>query len=267
MSTETDSDEPRVSRRAVLRASAVTGVATSAGLGTIALAGVAAASHADSKPNSVTLTYDEATLRRYRPMLDLQDVSYANRPTLRGWVATSPDEETMVCIYACEYAKQESSWYGFTFDLTSHSGDHEWIYVVVDDSGDIVETDYTAYHWLRGRESQPTIYEDSDGPHPVYRVDGNFHHYYPLGATEGELLEVESLGDPETQTGGVYSWLDNGMEKDLRRGAVHNPWLMVGSSGYSDWWTRQGLGWKNQLITTAYAAGIAGAETADRGDL
>ncbi|OLZ39148.1 hypothetical protein A6E15_19485 [Natrinema saccharevitans] len=195
-------------------------------------------------------------------------MTYSNRPTLRGWVASSSDEDTTVLVYACEYAKQESSWYGFTFDLTSHSGDHEWIYVVVDDaSGEIVETDYTAYHWLRGRETAPTIYEDSDGPHPVYRVDGNFHHYYPIGATEGELLEVESLGDPETQSGGVYSWLDNGMEEDLRRGAVHNPWLMVGSSGYSDWWTRQGLSWKNQFLTTMYAAGVAGAETADRGDI
>lgn len=241
MSTDDDT-EPLVSRRDVLRAGAASATVGTAAAGTLVLSGVVAADHGDAKPASVTLTYDESYLRQYRPMLDITDVDTANRPTLRGWVAASTDEDTTICVYVCEYAKQEAGWMGIRFDMSSHSGDHEWIYAVVDDTtGEVTEVVYTAYHWFRGRQASPTIYEDSDGPHPVFKVDGTYHHYYPVAdETDATLLDVESLGDYESRSGALYNWLKNGMEVDLRRGAVHNPYLMVGSNGHPDWWSRDG---------------------------
>lgn len=232
-----------------------------------------AASHADAKPNSVEITTDTEWLDRYRPILDLRHVPQDNRPTLLGWRATStdPDQSLDVGVYAAEYAVQKD-----VISITSHAGDHEWIYVFVDtNTNEIDHVSYAAYHWLRGYVLEPPTTTEGGGVHPIFQVAPTYHNYVPLpeAPDSAVLLETESLGNPGTETGPLYTWLDNGMEPDLAEGAVHNPWLLAHDGALEAWWSREGSGWRNNLLVSAWATigfglgiGIRGSENADPGD-
>lgn len=228
----------------------------------------------DAKPNHVDITTDDTEfLNRYRPLLDASAVPYDNRPTLYGWKATSPERDTDVAVYACEYAVQKGA-----LTLTSHAGDHEWIYVFVDpDSGEVVEASYAAYHWLRGYLVSPSVYggSDGDGNHVMFRIAPTYHNYIPLTTVTDTsiLLDVHGLGDYESATGPFYQWLANGMDSDLEPGAVHNPWILDSSGPLDAWWAREGSGRVNRAIVDAWAflaftvgIGIRGGEQASLGD-
>lgn len=237
---------------------------TASAAGTIILAsGSATASHAESQPDHVTITADDtAFLRSYRPYLDLSNVPYSNRPTLYGWKATSNEHETDVAVYVAKYAVQRD-----VLQLTSHVGDHEWVYVFVNDDGTIDQVAYTAYHWLRGYVTTPSTFVDDDGPHARLEVAPTYHNYLPTESDSGVLLDVEPLGRPDDQSGPFYRWLDNGMEKDLAQGSVHNPWLLDSDGPLSSWWSKEGTSQINIYIVSAWAfAGIAGADNADLGE-
>lgn len=208
--------DPRATRRDVLRAGAGT-VATVAGLGT--LAGPAAADHTTRQPAHVTLTYDEARLNRYRPRLVVSDLAVLPNG-LYGWVAQSPEYDTDVMVYWAEYPNQE----GVT-DYDSHVGDHEPVYVVVDEAGDVQEVVYSEWHWLAARDRTPAL----DGDHPLLHVVERHHQYEPT-TRQGSLFDIRDL------TAYFQPWLDNGLEGSLEPGTVVDPWRMVGTGARPHWW-------------------------------
>lgn len=265
-------DERRVTRRQWIRGVGG-GVAGAAALTTAGTASAAPVEEfADAKPESATITHDSAWLKRYRPVLDLRAVPHDNRPTLYGWKVSSRDAdvETDVGVFACEYALQRS-W----LTLTSHAGDHEWIYVYVDrNSGEVTEVSYAAYHWLRGYVTNPSVDGSDGGDHPMMTVAPTYHHYAPVSSSSsGVLLDPQSLGDYDTRSGALYQWLANGLDTDMAVGAVHNPWLLDSNGPLDAWWSRSGSGRWNRFIVDAWAlaafgfgVGIRGAEDADFGD-
>lgn len=265
----TDTDAATVTRREVIK---VLGAGTAGTMSLATATGTVAASHADTKKNHATISDDTAWLENYAPMLDLRDVPRTNHPELLGWRFTSTDSDKLdVGVYAAEYAVQDD-W----LTLTSHAGDHEWIYVFVDpDTGEIDHVSYAFYHWLRGYELEPYVDPDTSGSHPVFRVAKTYHNYVPLTTTPDTAvqMDVSSLGDYSSRTGPLYSWMDNGMESDLARGAVHNPWVMSSDGPLDAWWSEDGSGRVNKWIVSAWASvgfgfgfGIRGAEQADPGD-
>jgi hypothetical protein len=266
--------ERRVSRRQYLR---TLGTTTAIGSGTIAAVSepVAAADvseFADAKPNHVTITTeDTAFLNRYRPLLDLRNVPPENHPELYGWKASSPENDTLVGVYACEYAVQRDF-----ISLTSHSGDHEWIYVFVDrETGEVREVSYAAYHWLRGYILNPAVDGTDGGDHPMFLVADTYHNYIPMAepSENGVLLDVNALGDVDSSSGPLYQWLANGLKDAMEPGAVHNPWLLDSDGPLDAWWSRSGSGRLNRWIVNGWAfaaftvgIGIRGGEQADLGD-
>ena len=231
----------------------------------------AAETHADAKPNHVTISDDTAFLARYRPLLDMRNIPRDNRPTLYGWKATSPEHSTDAAVFCCEYAVQKD-----ILTLTSHAGDHEWIYVFVDDdSGTVTEVAYTAYHWLRGYVTSPPVFGGEGEDHPAFLIAPTYHNYSPMSedTRSSVLLDPRSLGDYATRSGPFYRWLANGMSEDLAKGAVHNPWLLDSDGPLEAWWSREGSGRVNNAIVNAWAfvafgfgVGIRGAENADPGE-
>lgn len=269
----TGADEGRLTRRDLIRdagrAAAAPAAATAATLATAA--GVASASHAEAKPDHVLEPDGEAPeLERYSPLLDLRDVPADNRPSLLGWWIQSPDRDLDVAVYAAEYAVQRG-----VISLTSHSGDHEWIYVFVDsDTGEIDHVSYAAYHWLRGYVLDPYLDPDTAGDHPVFRVANRYHNYIPLNTTPDTAvrLDVDSLGNYSSRTGALYGWLDNGLEQDLAPGAVHNPWLLSSTGPLDSWWSDD-TSMVNRLMVSVWAqigfgfgVDIRGSAQADPGD-
>lgn len=267
-------DGPTVTRRRFARAA--TAGSTSTVFTALATAAAAAASRSPEdyraeQPDHVTVTDDREWLEHYRPALDTRHVPYENRPTLRGWRATSPDRDTDVGVYVAEYAVQKD-W----LKLTSHPGDHEWIYVHVDsETGEVTEVDYTAYHWLRGYVLNPPVDGSDGGDHPVFQAAKTYHNYVPLPEPTGSeiLFDVEPLGDPSSLSGAFYQWIRNGMGDDLQPGAVHDPWLLDSDGPLDAWWARDGSGSVNRYMVDAWAmvafgfgVGIRGAENADFGD-
>lgn len=270
---QADSERP-LSRRDILRASGkaitTTGVLSSLASATASAADVS--EFAAAKWDEVEITNDTEYLERYAPLLDLRGVPRENYPTLRGWKATSTDAdvETDVAVYACEYAVQRD-----VINLTSHAGDHEWIYVFTDKkNGEVRAVSYTAYHWLRGYVTSPETYSEDGGDHPMFTVAPTYHNYIPSDAREsGVLRDVKPLGDVETETGALYQWLANGMAEDMEPGAVHNPWLLAPDGPLEAWWREDGSGRLNRWIVNTWAfigltVGIEwrGSEQTDFGD-
>lgn len=188
--------------------------------GTVAVTGRASASHPTARPEAVTLSYDEATLKQYRPKLILRNLD-VEPLALHGWVARSPDRETDVCVYWAEYTHQNG-----VSEYDSHFGDHEPVYVAVDsESGAVREVVASVYHWLRGRTTTPTL----DGQHPLLRVISPWHHY-TAAAEVGQAVALANLDES------FDGWLANGLESDLHVGSVTNPWVMLGADGRTHWW-------------------------------
>lgn len=262
VSSQPGDRERRVSRRDVL---ARAGQGLAGGAGILASTGVVAASHADTKPNHVTISEDTEWLDYYSPMLDLRHVPVENHPRLLGWRFSSPEHDTEVGVYCADYAVQDD-----VLTLTSHAGDHEWVYVFVNrTTGEVDHVAYTAYHWLQGYVLNPNIYTGDGGAHPTLMVAPTYHNYVPQSsvANSSVLLDVETLGEYETLSGPFYRWLANGMEKDLATGAVHNPWNLSSNGPMTDWWSHQGMSQVNYWIVRAWAMlGIRGADFANAGD-
>lgn len=228
-------------RRSFLKTAAA---ATGSALAVTATSSPAAASHWEHQPENVTITYDATMLETYRPELVFSDVDREKFVGLFGWVATSPDYDTDVCVYWTEYTHQE----GWLANLDSHDGDHEPLYVFVNsDTGAIEQLVGSIYHWIAGR-----AYGDSiplqDDTHPHLRVM-NPHHQYTAATEAGIRDPVEDL------TAYFQDWLDHGLEDALEPGVVVNPWRM---QSRGDWWRRgrTGISMNAVLVNAAKTAGI-----------
>jgi hypothetical protein len=220
--------------------------------------GVSAASIDDwttEIPEHTTITYETDVLEHYRPLFVTRDINAANLQGLYGFVARSTEFDSNVCVYACSYATQEGISPLAPPLNDSHYGDHEWVYVFWnDDSGDVEEIAYSAYHWIAGRaygESIP-VFEET---HPKLHIVSPWHQYY-VTTDEGEFVELYDLKSS------LQGWLDNGMDEHLHLPAVAMPWTMQTRAHW----------WKNTVgefsVDAVYASlmydiGFFGAEQAD----
>lgn len=230
-------------RRAFLR------VAGAAAVGSAAISTPAAASHRTHQPDHVTITYDEATLEAYKPLLVTRELTV--RPNgIYGWLATSPEYEYDVCVYWTEYPYQR----GYT-DRDSHDGDHEPIYVYVSkDTGDVVRIRYSAYHW-NVAEARGSAVPLADGTRPKMHVFSRWHHYR-VTTEEGVDVDLFDL------TSAFDDWLANGLEEALAPGVVVNPERMLNRTY---WWAENPLGFSYAAWSTRfwYKFGARGAEGTD----
>jgi len=213
-----------------------TTLATSGVTGAVVLAGVAAAAHYDAQPEHVSLTYDQSYLEQYRPELVLSSDAREKFLGLYGWVATSPEYDTNVCVYWCSYSHQEG-WIG---NLDSHYGDHEPLQVEVNsETGDVERVRASVYHWIKG-ETLASEASLKDGRPHLKVVDP--WHQYTAASSAGILPEVEDL------TAVYQDWLDDGLEDALHPGSSTNPWSM---EARGDWWRREYGVSKNALLVSA----------------
>lgn len=253
-----DSDrECVVSRRGLLRygASIATGATT-----LTTTSGVVRGDHPQHRPEHVSLSFPRNWLETYRPRLDLhpsRDNPDDSTPeALFAWRASSTEHETDVAVYWAAYTFQAGK---SPFGTDSHYGDREPVYVFVEnDTGEITEVVYSAYHHLRGRITDPPVY---DGTHPEFMVVTPWHHYSCGTVRDGEFVDVESLGtsadldDPSVETE-FETWLsDDGFHGHLAPGTVVNPWQMGGATGRQHWWRegRDGIN-LNRLYYSAILA-------------
>lgn len=233
----------RTTRRGFVKGAAAAGLASS---GAIAVSGRARADHLDAQPEHVTIDFDEDWLATYQPRLVLEGESREKLNGMYSWRASSPEESTDVGVYWAEYTHQEGV---SSFD--SHYGDHEPVYVFVED-GDVVEILYSGYHWLKASTRAPPLVDET---RPTLRVIAPWHHY----ATTPETGVDTSLLD---LTGAFSSWLANGLEDDLAEGVVVNPWRM---RSLPHWWQENQLGFSGTalLVRTFHRVGFHDAGETD----
>jgi hypothetical protein len=227
-----------VSRRSALR---------TAGFVTAASAAVATGSHraaaaspvTDATPDHVTREFDETLLNRYKPYLVTRDLGSNTPNALFGYVARSPEFDYTMCVYWAEYDFQR----GVALGYDSHFGDHEPVYVRVDEETDeLVDVAYSAYHWLRGWSATPVLAQGS-GAHPLLHVVDPWHHYF-LTAEEGVDVDLAHLDDTTLE-----AWFDNGWNDAIHVRTLAVPWVMGGADGRSDWW-------KDSVSAFSYEAGL-----------
>lgn len=203
-----------------------------AGVALTTAAEEAAADHGDDVPEHVTVSYDETLIKRYQPQLVLGGV--APEPLGYYGLHAESEDSTLNAVYGfVKYPYQEGS--GGRTD--SHLGDHEPVIVWYDQStGDVVQVDYSAYHWFRGTAPADRFqYADADQRRPMLRVDESYHHYYIYaGEFPGQRLEVNNLLEA------VDGWLSNGLEDELAPSQPHNPWAMLGRES---WWRHTRRNW------------------------
>jgi hypothetical protein len=207
-----------------------------AGLGAAAVgSGTAAANHAPdgeyaaTQPAHVTIDFDRAALERYRPALDLGGNDRSRFQGFYAWRATSPEYDLDWHVYWAYWTHQT----GVT-EYDSHLGDREPCYVGIDPSdGSVQAIVFSAYHWLRGTASAPSI-PLTDGKHPALQVVAPWHHYTLGQPGTGVLPDVQDLAASD----GLSAWLANGLDEDLLPGSCHDPRRM---------WAREPDWWRNDL--------------------
>lgn len=222
-------------RRAFCRA------AGAAALGAAVVPTRAAADHFDARPSHVSITYDEPVLDRYKPHLAMSYDARQQLIGMYGWIASSPEYDTDVCVYWCSYTHQDG--YG---DRDSHYGDHEPVQVEVDSqTGDVTRVRASIYHWIKGEALAESV--PMQGDNPQLRIIDPWHQYTAASSADSpQAFDVRDL------TSEYQGWLDNGLEQDLVRGASTNPWIMRRES---DFWRGRFFG--VSLDAAYYRIGMA----------
>lgn len=232
-----------LSRRALL---ASTGsLAVGAGITVAGRARGESVARSSYKPDHVTIEYDEDRLLKYRPRLWFSGDEKQKFINLYGWLASSPEHDSDVCVYWASYTHQEG-----VSEYDSHDGDHEPIYVFVRD-GAVEKVVYSAYHWLRSISYAPVL----DGTHALFRVIEPWHHC-TTDTVEGDLTSIGDL------TGTFDRWLEEGLDPSLAPGTVVNPWIMTRRD---HWWRNvvAGVSFDATYVSLLHTLGAHNAEVTD----
>lgn len=211
---------------------------------------------ADDAPDHITRSFDEALLEDYKPYLVIRHLGSNTPSALYGYVARSTEFDYTMLVYWAEYPFQDGAIPG---GWDSHFGDHEPIYVRVDEQeGELIDVSYSAYHWLRGWTATPVLSE-SEGTHPLFYVADPWHHYTTT-AEEGVNIDLATLDDDELST-----WWNNGWDEAIYPQALTEPWIMAGANGRSDWWheTAGSFSFEATLRQVYLTAGLFGADQSD----
>jgi hypothetical protein len=188
-----------------------------------------AADHESDIPETHTVYYNESQLETYRPYLDTRTLD-VQPLALHGMIVESTEHDTTVYVYWVEYTHQDgvSEW-------DSHYGDHEPVYVFVDERGNVEKTVYSGYHWMAARDYARNV---ENGTHPAYKVVNPWHHYVavPEGSQEVSVYSTTPGEVPlKDLTTSMPAWMDNGLEPHVAEGVVYDPWTM---ESRESWWNR-----------------------------
>lgn len=230
-----------VSRRETLRAA---GVALSGG--GAAAAGLSAArrvtaSHSESKPEYVTLTYDKERIQQYQPLLLLEGVE-VEPWDYHALYAESAESDLDVVVGFHKYPYQEGV---SPFGEDSHLGDREPVYIYVDSStGEPIKVQYSAYHWYQNTVFYEDIKTDSSGDRAFLKVVPRYHQHqlYSGWKTMQEATDLPVRNLLESYPG----WLQNGLHDDIHPGAVYNPQEEM--QYRSHWWSDDAKGTFEKLL-------------------
>jgi len=212
-----------------------------------------------AKADKTIIEFDEQYLRNYQPMLRMSSDARQRHKGLYGYVARSEEHETDVLCYWSQLTHQDGL-PGVNSD--SHLGDHEPIFVFVNDDGSVDKIVYSAYHWFAGsatfgsgttklkanRASQPT--------HAVMSVVSPWHNYQFTPEKDGAFVELKSW--PEVRS----TWIKNGFYKPANAAAIEDPWRM---ESLDSWWQPNSV---DAMVAGAWAnvgrtLGWFGADEAD----
>jgi len=208
------------------------------------------------KPEHVSLEYDEATLKKYRPRLITRHLQI--EPSyLYGWVASSNEFELDVACYWCWYEGQVSD-----VKPASHKGDREPIYIGFDpDEGTVEQVAVDGYHYFNAYyEGDAIPFQDGDQYRTTWHVQKPYH-FYSAGGDAGSDVDLDDMTEQ------YPDWWKNGWNVHQRSVVV--PWMMLGNDRRSDWWPDDvGQFSVEAMFRQAWLlAGIRGADDADTDDL
>ena len=231
----TTGDEPRVSRRDVLRTGAA---ALAVGAVGGSVAGSAAAATGDyphlDVPEHVTISTDPAGIEPWQPRLTW-GAEYPDQDPLGyySFRVSSPEYADDCVVGFHKYEKQDG-----VSEHDSHDGDHEPVYVFFDsDTGDVTNVVCSGYHWFRSKipASSIRLVDTDRGQQPVLRVVDPWHHHLPVQPEQGwggRTFDVETLD------AAISEWLTNDMASELRTDQPYLPWRMRSAE---DWWREGAL--------------------------
>lgn len=188
--------------------------------------GGVSAHHPEEKPESVTITCDEGLLNDHRPWLDTRGLD-VQPLALHGFVAESPNEDTTMLVYSAEYTHQSG-----VREFDSHYGDHEWVYVELNQRKEVVATYYSGYHWYKATDYAQNVKHG----HPRFTVVNPWHHYVSDAGQDKPDDAYSTQADIPLKCldESLPNWLDNGLEDDLAQGTVYDPWTMKHEDS---WWS------------------------------
>lgn len=195
------------------------------GIAGLAAAGTVAAEH--SKPAKVTIEYDEETLDRFKPHLQMHEDDRELFLGLYGWVAKHEDRDLDVAVYWARYRRQRDA---FWAPGTDHWGDHEPVQVLHDpETNEAVTIRASIWHWYKGEQRAATV--PMDGENPRLRVM-NPHHQYSAAEPDASLTSFDVLDLRNAWD----DWIRNDLENDVVVGASYEPWVMENEAS---WWRKE----------------------------
>ena len=253
--------EASVSRRETVRAAGALLSGGGAAGAVLAAARKVVAEHASSKPDYVTLSYNEELIKKYQPLLILEGVE-VEPWDYHALYAESAESDLDVVVGFHKYPYQQGV---SPFGDDSHLGDREPCYVYVDSStGDPIKVQYSAYHWYANTVPYQDLQTDDSGNRAFMRVVPEHHQHQTYSgwktAQEATDLPVKNL--LESYPG----WLDNGLHDDIHPGAVYNPQEEM---QFRDmWWREEAKGTFERLLDSVWLSlGIRAAEQTDLQEL
>lgn len=173
---------------------------------------------------SLTHTYDEDFLKRYRPVFVAERQVVQRYMGLFGYRIQSPQYDYDYAYYWSQLTHQE----GLPFvSADSKIGDHEPLICVVDkSSGELERVVWTNYHHYAGRadaENIQVVADETNIPtHPVFEIDPRWHNYYTSssenwGRSPFPLRNWLAVRD---------RWIQNDFYEDTDAGAIEDPEVM-----------------------------------------
>lgn len=187
------------------------------------------AAQKDTIPAHANCSYDRENVAEYVPEYEIDHLEI-EPSAIYAAEFESTEFETDIYVYWAQYPYQA----GVT-EEDSHAGDHEPVYVLVDEStGAIERIQFSAYHYLKGTSTAPPT--NASG-HPELFVNRPYHHYTSQTIEDGETPQLRDF------CGTYESWYANGWEAS--REAVLNPWSM---RTRDHWWSEGRFGFSFRAI-------------------
>ncbi|UTF52747.1 twin-arginine translocation signal domain-containing protein [Natronosalvus rutilus] len=182
----------------------------------------------EHKAESTTIEYDEWYLRNYQPQLNMALEERDRMNGMYAYVARSEEENTDVLCYWV-YLDRESE-ADEKIRTGSDLGDHQPIYVFVNDAGKVEKIVYSAFHWYTATitPGPDVLWQDrkDDPAHAAFEMTP--HGHFMFNATEpGDFYELKPW--PEVRD----VWKNNTFYSRSKPNTIENPWEI---GAHDHWW-------------------------------